>query len=242
MHPSFMRRSSDGQASQKRNGQGTRHGNHLPSRGLLSHNWENNHGTKIFKEGIGKGRTRDEKAQGRDSEERTIRSQGKAPQAGDRNWSFRGEGGRQEGPEGAFEEKEELQEAQGEKVVCFNRHCEEPTGPAFGGPDDKLRGEAIHSSILRQLWIASRSLSSGAHSRDPVARNDGLNLLDYFVASLPSQPREHRHRCFNSPCALAPPSGALFWRCGALFAAPGSVPAALRKPGLSGFVEAHPSG
>jgi hypothetical protein len=23
------------------------------------------------------------------------------------------------------------------------------------------------------LWIASRSLSSGAHSRDPVARNDG---------------------------------------------------------------------
>ena len=23
------------------------------------------------------------------------------------------------------------------------------------------------------LWIASRSLSSGAHSRDPLARNDG---------------------------------------------------------------------
>jgi len=23
-------------------------------------------------------------------------------------------------------------------------------------------------------WIASRSLSSGAHSRDPVARNDGI--------------------------------------------------------------------
>jgi hypothetical protein len=27
------------------------------------------------------------------------------------------------------------------------------------------------------LWIASRSLSSGAHSRDPLARNDGLNRL-----------------------------------------------------------------
>jgi len=26
---------------------------------------------------------------------------------------------------------------------------------------------------LAALWIASRSLSSGAHSRDPVARNDG---------------------------------------------------------------------
>jgi hypothetical protein len=23
-------------------------------------------------------------------------------------------------------------------------------------------------------WIASRSLSSGAHSRDPLARNDGM--------------------------------------------------------------------
>src|SRR5712692_3146149 len=26
-------------------------------------------------------------------------------------------------------------------------------------------------------WIASRSLSSGAHSRDPLARNDGLKIL-----------------------------------------------------------------
>src|SRR5258708_2304638 len=25
----------------------------------------------------------------------------------------------------------------------FVRHCEEPRGPAFGGPDDKLRDEAI---------------------------------------------------------------------------------------------------
>src|SRR6266700_5873143 len=31
--------------------------------------------------------------------------------------------------------------------------------------------EAIHSSFVA-LWIASRSLSSGAHSRDPLARND----------------------------------------------------------------------
>jgi hypothetical protein len=26
----------------------------------------------------------------------------------------------------------------------FLRHCEEPTGPAFDGPDDKLSDEAIH--------------------------------------------------------------------------------------------------
>ena len=48
------------------------------------------------------------------------------------------------------------------------------------------RSEAIHSFFARRdgllrcarndgaaRWIASRSLSSGAHSRDPVARNDG---------------------------------------------------------------------
>ena len=34
------------------------------------------------------------------------------------------------------------------------------------------RSEAIHSCFLVVLWIASRSLSSGAHSRDPLARND----------------------------------------------------------------------
>jgi hypothetical protein len=40
-----------------------------------------------------------------------------------------------------------------------DRHCEERkrrSNPFFSGP----------------LWIASLSLSSGAHSRDPVVRND----------------------------------------------------------------------
>ena len=44
------------------------------------------------------------------------------------------------------------------KVVGGNlehrRHCEEPTGPALGRPDDKLRDEAIQSS-LDCPWIAS---------------------------------------------------------------------------------------
>jgi hypothetical protein len=34
--------------------------------------------------------------------------------------------------------------------------------------------EAIHS-VSSGLWIASRSLSSGAPSRDPLARNAGFN-------------------------------------------------------------------
>jgi hypothetical protein len=90
-------------------------------RGLLSRNWENNHGTKIFEESIGQGRTRDEEAQGRDSQERSIRSQGQEQLAGDRHRPFRGEGGRQQGPEEELEEKEELQEAEGKEVVCFKK-------------------------------------------------------------------------------------------------------------------------
>jgi len=42
-------------------------------------------------------------------------------------------------------------------------HCEERSD------------EAIHTSNAA-LWIASRSPSSGAHSRDPLARNDGYNF------------------------------------------------------------------
>jgi hypothetical protein len=41
-----------------------------------------------------------------------------------------------------------------------DRHCEERSD------------EAIHVAAKKE-WIASRSLSSGAHSRDPLARNDG---------------------------------------------------------------------
>jgi hypothetical protein len=49
-----------------------------------------------------------------------------------------------------------------------------------GGRDSVIaRSEATKQSSfpLAALWIASRSLSSGAHSRDPLARNDGINLL-----------------------------------------------------------------
>jgi hypothetical protein len=36
--------------------------------------------------------------------------------------------------------------------------------------------EAFHLSFSRRKsWVASRSLSSGAHSRDPLAGNDGIN-------------------------------------------------------------------
>ena len=69
------------------------------------------------------------------------------------------------------------------------RHCE-PTGRREAPPDDRLReaiqnpgrhcerSEAIHQAAKKE-WIASRSLSSGAHSRDPLARNDGNSRRTY---------------------------------------------------------------
>jgi hypothetical protein len=50
-----------------------------------------------------------------------------------------------------------------------SRHCEE-------------RSDEAIQRTEKQGWIASRSLSSGAHSRDPVARNDGL--LTVFLIRL----------------------------------------------------------
>ncbi len=57
--------------------------------------------------------------------------------------------------------------------------CEFPAGCGGGGRVDALPGiarstcdEAIHNLAAPPVWIASRSLSSGAHSRNPLARND----------------------------------------------------------------------
>ena len=51
-----------------------------------------------------------------------------------------------------------------DRGLTSERHCEERSD------------EAIHSYFLVAPWSASRSLSSGAHSRDPLARNDGFNI------------------------------------------------------------------
>src|SRR5712672_2558515 len=72
------------------------------------------------------------------------------------------------------------------KLEC--RHCEERSD------------EAIHA-LFAARWIASRSLSSGAHSRDPLARNDGstpeLSLL--FEIRVPSLRGAKRR---SNPCFL----------------------------------------
>jgi len=63
-------------------------------------------------------------------------------------------------------------------VPAFNRHCEERSD------------EAIHAFFVVR-WIASRSLSSGAHSRDPLARNDEKTLNPLFLR------RHFRRFCFT---------------------------------------------
>jgi molybdate transport system substrate-binding protein len=51
-------------------------------------------------------------------------------------------------------------------------------GAYVGGVFERLRGAPRRSNpaFFVQSWIASRSLSSGAHSRDPLARNDGETI------------------------------------------------------------------
>src|ERR1700722_20747480 len=99
------------------------HGNHPHSRRLFSRNRENHHGTKIFEKGLRRCRAGDEEAQGRDFEERPLGTESHQPQAGDRDRSFRGEGGRKESPEESGEEKkdgkeekENHEEAKGEEA------------------------------------------------------------------------------------------------------------------------------
>src|ERR1700687_1151226 len=69
------------------------------------------------------------------------------------------------------------------------RHCEERSD------------EAIQASDAA-LWIASRSLSSGARSRDPLARNDSLQfrVVDRLVAI--ERAGDRRQRVFKACRAI----------------------------------------
>src|ERR1700687_798685 len=50
----------------------------------------------------------------------------------------------------------------------------------------RAKAEATKQSrtVASMQWIASRSLSSGAHSRDPLARNDGLRSFSCLTADM----------------------------------------------------------
>src|SRR6266699_1232345 len=67
---------------------------------------------------------------------------------------------------------------------CFRR--DDDGGATFQASPPSLRAQRSNPFFFLRAarWIASRSLSSGAHSRDPLARNDVAMVLD-----TPSPPR-----------------------------------------------------
>jgi hypothetical protein len=74
-----------------------------------------------------------------------------------------------------------------------------------------LRGAKRRSnplSPLLWLWIASRSLSSGAHSRDPLARNNGFTMMAQrrLPHSQPSSPAKKRAIQYSETSVMEPKS------------------------------------
>src|SRR3979490_1090256 len=83
-------------------------------------------------------------------------------------------------------------------VVCPRsfRHCEQPTGPALGRPDDKLRDEAIHSSCGFGLLRFARNDGFGSHRQFSfsIAIATPWPTPTHIVASARFPPR------FSMPC------------------------------------------
>src|SRR5215207_3040138 len=76
-----------------------------------------------------------------------------------------------------------------------------PVGPTFLARPSLRGALATKQSIARQAdrWIASRSLSSGAHSRDPLARNDEETYVPVLATC--------SARAFPSSLSLPPKRG-----------------------------------
>src|SRR6267378_4245507 len=55
-----------------------------------------------------------------------------------------------------------------------------------------------------ERWIASLSLSSGAHSRDPLARNDDFGQLCCFPTSMPGEIQMHYRNLGRSGLKISP--------------------------------------
>jgi hypothetical protein len=84
-----------------------------------------------------------------------------------------------------------------------------PPGLAFGEPDDRLRRASStprpFGSITgaSEYWIVGRSLSSGAHSRDPVADDDIESLAPRPAPSLRALAKQSRGRKEALDCFVA---------------------------------------
>src|SRR6266702_2302040 len=104
-----------------------------------------------------------------------------------------------------------------------HRHCEEPTGPASGGPDDKLRDEAIQS-FASGFGLLRGACHRAALCADPLARNDAKITPRPAVSS--PRPRRPRARYSLSPPRYRQARARRFWcarRAFLLPARPGSA-------------------
>ena len=153
---------------------------------------ENDHGTKIFKEGIDRRRTRDEEAQGRDVEERPIRQKGDEPKAGDRDRPFRGAGRRQEGAEESFQEKdgeESRQEAKSQEVARVIPGNASLRGPRihnrcreYGFSDVQLHIRARAEPVIGPRVARTPLARPGMTVAHPALRALAADRWAFFVA------------------------------------------------------------
>jgi hypothetical protein len=84
-----------------------------------------------------------------------------------------------------FSQRDWTVEFEKPEVIC-------PTGKISSLPHRHCeRSEAIHSFFARQDGLLPRSLSSGAHSRDPLARNDDPDISQCARRSvIPDGPKD----------------------------------------------------
>ena len=117
-----------------------------------------------------------------------------------------------------------------EREDMFPRHCEErkrrpffaccSSSAGFKSAEAPQREGGSNSCRRADAWIASRSLSSGAHSRDPLVRNDGGGLFDTQIPitgapDLGPAARGFRRGCqhrfaAHAPYPLAGPASIVF--------------------------------
>ena len=109
----------------------------------------------------------------------------------------------------------------------FGKGRDRGAAPAQGGVRRRRHwersDEAIHSARKGIHRIASRRLSSGAHSRDPLARNDAVRATTYFSAAVASACSTQLFTWARSVSAAvaasrfsAASSSALCWAAGSL--------------------------
>ncbi len=89
-------------------------------------------------------------------------------------WMCRQDDGQDRPPQGSWQAREPVSPEMLRRTRRTARRPRRRRGQSLSVIARSSCDEAIHRPNIKRSWIASRSLSSGAHSRDPLARNDGF--------------------------------------------------------------------